>query len=67
VGRKFVFAHPLGQGQRFLQADRGGYDLSDQFVYRLHSYGPEHFAQFLFIADADVACGKIVEHILARV
>jgi hypothetical protein len=66
VGGEFVLAHPLGgERQRFLQPDRCRHDLCDQLVDRADADRREHFAEFLLVGDADVACGKFVEHVVS--
>ena len=64
VGGEFVFAHPFGrQRERLLEPDGLGDDLRDQFVDRLCADHFEHGFEVFFVADADVAFGKLVEHI----
>ena len=63
VGGEFVFAHPFGrQCERLLEPDGLGNDLRDQFVDRLCADHFEHGFEVFFVADADVAFGKLVEH-----
>ena len=64
VACEFVLAHALrGQRERFLEPDGVRNDLRDQLVDRLDADRFEHGFELLFVADADVAFGKFVEHI----
>ena len=64
VACEFVLAHALrGQRERFLEPDGVRNDLRDQLVDRLDADRFEHGFKLLFVADADVAFGKFVEHI----
>ena len=63
VGGEFIFAHPLGgQGQRFFETDGLRNNLRDELVGRFHADHVEHGFEVFFVADADMAFGKLVEH-----
>ena len=51
---EFVFAHALGQVERFFEADRLRDHLCDQLVDALDADRVEHGFQFVGIADTDV-------------
>ena len=63
VRREFVFAHPLGgQRERFAEPDGLGDHLRDEFIDGFHADHIEHGLQVFFVADADMAFGKLIEH-----
>jgi len=54
---------PLGgQRERFAEPDGLGDHLRDEFIDGFHADHIEHGLQVFFVADADMAFGKLIEH-----